>query len=50
MQVTYVLNDPMFNFLFYCHISLYVENVTSYEKCSHNLTLIVQIAWKIPAL
>ena len=38
MQVTYFLNDPMVNLLFYCHIILYWEKVTSYEKFSYNLT------------
>ena len=32
MQVTYFLNGLMFNLLFYCHITLYWEKVTSYEK------------------
>ena len=45
MQVTYFLNDPMFNFLFY--FILYWEKVTSYKKLSHNLNLEVQIVWKI---
>ena len=38
MQVTYFLNGPMVDLLFYCHIILYWEQVTSYEKFSHNLT------------
>ena len=42
-------NDPMFNLLFYCHIILYRDKVTSYEKFNHNLTLEVQIACKISA-
>ena len=46
-QVTYFLNGPIFNLLFFCHIVLYWEKVTSYEKFSHNLTLEVQILWKI---
>ena len=29
----------MFNLLFYCHIILYWEKVTFYEKFSHNLNL-----------
>ena len=49
MQVTYFLKDPMFNLLLYCPIILYWEKVTC-EKFSHNLTLIVQIAWKDSAL
>ena len=32
IQVTYLLNDPMVIFLLYCHIILYWEKVTSYEK------------------
>ena len=47
MQVTYFLNGPMFNLLFYCHIILYWEKVTSFEKFSQNLTVEVQIVWKI---
>ena len=47
MQVTYVLNGSLFNLLFYYHIILYWETVTSYEKFSHNLTLNIQIFWKI---
>ena len=43
MQVTYFLNGPISNLLFYCQIILYWEKVTSYEKFSHNLTLEVQI-------
>ena len=42
MQVTHFLNGPMLNLLFYCHIILYWEKVTSYKKFSHNLTLKVQ--------
>ena len=37
----------IFNLLFYSHITLYGEKVTSYEKFSHNLKLVVQIIWKI---
>ena len=36
-------------FVFYCHIILYWEKVTSYEKLSHNLTFEIQIVWKISA-
>ena len=43
MQVAYFLNVPMFNLLFFYHIVLYLEKVTSYEKFSHNLNLEVQI-------
>ena len=49
MQVTYVLNVPMFNLLFFCHFVLYWGKVTSYEKFSHNLTHEVQTVWKISA-
>ena len=41
------LNGPMTNLLFYCHIFIYWEKVTSQEKFSHDLTLEVQIVWKI---
>ena len=37
MQVTYFLNGPAFFLLFYCHITLYWEKVTSYEN--HKLKL-----------
>ena len=43
MQVTYFLDGPMFNLLFYWHIILYWENVTSYEQFRHDLNLEVQI-------
>ena len=49
MQVTYFFNGPMFNLLFCCNIFLYLEKVTSYEKCRKNLTLEVQIVGKILA-
>ena len=49
MQMTYFWNGPMFNLLFYCHIVLYWENVTSYEKFSNRLTAEVQIVWNISA-
>ena len=39
MKVTYFLKDPMFNLLFYYHIILYWEKVTSFEKFGQNLTL-----------
>ena len=39
-------NGTPVNLLFYCHIILYREKVTSYEKFSHNLTLDVQIFLK----
>ena len=32
MQVTYFLNGPVFNLLFYCHVILYWVKMTSYEK------------------
>ena len=43
MQVTYFLNGPMFNLLFYRQIILYWKKVTSYEKFSHKRRLEVQI-------
>ena len=46
-QLTYFLIGPIFKFLFYCHIILYWEKVTSYEKFSPNLILEVQIVWKM---
>ena len=49
MQVTCVLKGPMFNLLFYCRIISYWEKVTFSEKFSRNLTLEVQIVWKMPA-
>ena len=39
----------MFNLLFYCYIILHEDKVTSYEKFNHNLTVEVQIVWKISA-
>ena len=39
VQVTYFLNGFMFNLLFYCHITLYWEKVTSYEKFNHKSKL-----------
>ena len=47
MQVTYVLNGFMVRLLFYCQIIIYGEKVTCSEKFSHNLTLEVQIVWKM---
>ena len=38
MEVTYFLNSPMSNLLFYCFIILYWEKVTSYEKFRLTLT------------
>ena len=44
MQTTYPLNSPMINLLFYCHIILYWEKVTSYDKFSHSvITFEIQI-------
>ena len=40
------LEDTMVNLFFCCHIILYWEKVTSYEKFNHNLTIEVQILWK----
>ena len=59
MQVIYLLNGSIFDLLFYCHIILYREKVTSYEKFSHNcledfsasiLLLKVSKYWKIVEL
>ena len=49
MQVTYFLNDPMFNLLLCCNIILCLEKVTSYEKFSKNLAPEAQIVGKISA-
>ena len=46
MEVTYFLNDPMFKLLFYCHIILYREKLTSYEKFSLNLPLKSKLSGK----
>ena len=35
--------------LFYYHITSTLEKLTSYDKCSHNLTIEVQTFWKISA-
>ena len=35
-MITYFLNSPMVKLLFYCHIFIYREKVTSYEKYSYN--------------
>ena len=50
LQVTYFLHGSMIN-LFICHITLYREKMTSYEKfISQSYTLEVQIiVWKISA-
>ena len=42
-KMTYSLNGPVINLLFYCHIVLYWEKVTSYDKFSHRLILEDQI-------
>ena len=47
MQVTYFLNDPMFDLLLCFNIILYLEKVTSYQKFSKNLTPEVQVVLKI---
>ena len=39
MQVTCFLNGRIFNLLFCCHIVLYLEKVTSYEKFNHKSKL-----------
>ena len=43
MPVIHFQNDSLVNLLFYFHIILYYEKVTSHQKYSHNLTLEVQI-------
>ena len=43
MHVTYFANGPMIILLFYCHIVLYWEKITSCDEFSHSLTLEVQI-------
>ena len=43
------VNGPMINLLFHCHIILFLEKVTFYEKFSHSLTLETQIIRKILA-
>ena len=47
MQVTYFLNDSMFDLLLCFNIILYLEKVTSYQKFSKNLTPEVQVVLKI---
>ena len=49
MQVIHFLHGSMINLLFICHITLYREKMTSYQKFSLSLTLEVQIVWKISA-
>ena len=44
-SIAYFLNNPMFNLLFYCHIILYWEKLTSDEKLNHKFIII----WKISA-
>ena len=39
MQVTYFSNGPMIRLLIYCHITLYIEKVTSYDQFSHTAKL-----------
>ena len=39
MQMTFFLNGPVFNLLFYCQIILYWEKVTSDEKFNLNSKL-----------
>ena len=47
MQETYFLNGPILNLLFYCHIILCWEKVTSYEKFSQILPLKSKLSRKI---
>ena len=44
MQVIYLLNGSIFDLLFYCHIILYREKVTSYEKFNDNLTFCLKLS------
>ena len=37
----------MLRWFFYCHIFIYKQKVTSWEKFSPNLTLEAQLVWKI---
>ena len=39
VNVTYFLNGPVFNLLFYCHIVLYWEKVTSHDKFNNKSKL-----------
>ena len=47
MRVTYFLNGPMFNFLFYCHLILYWEKVTSCKKLATILPLKSKLSGKL---
>ena len=47
MQEAHFLNGPLVNLLFYCHIILYWEKLTYYEKFSRNITLEDQTVGKI---
>ena len=49
MQVTYIFNDPKVNYCFMVILFPW-EKVFSDEKFNHNLTLEVQVVWKITAL
>ena len=42
-QAAYYLKGPMINLLFYCHIILYWEKVTSFDTYSHGFTIEAQI-------
>ena len=46
MEVTILLNDPMFNLLFYCHIILNWEKVTSYKNLGTILSLKSKLSGK----
>ena len=46
MEVTHFLNDPMFNLLFYCHIILNWEKVTSYKNWGTLLSLKSKLSGK----
>ena len=46
VEVTYFFNVPMINLLFYCHITLYREKVTSYKKFNQVLPLKPKLSGK----
>ena len=54
IQLTYSLNGPMINLLFYCHIVLYYchivlycAKVTSYDKFRQSFTLSAMLLMKV---
>ena len=50
IQLTYSLNGPMINLLFYCHIVLYCAKVTSYDKFRQSFTLSAMLLMKVSKL